>query len=162
MALVIRGETKCQFCGNVLDEAQELISFPHFVANEMDPLWLFCDGAFHAECFYAHPLAQVAQRRYEDIVAHNGPGNRACVVCKNEINTPDRYFTLGHLTEDPTAALYRYNYVQAHSSCLPKWRELASVITLIRDLKESGTWKGDVLDHLLIELEKAISRKSTI
>jgi hypothetical protein len=162
MAIIISGKTKCESCGKIIEVDQEAVSFPHFVANEMDPLWVFCDGAFHAQCFYAHPLAQVAQRRYKDLLRHNGPGNRACVVCKKEIQAPDEYFTLGHLTEDKAVPLYHYNYIQAHRSCLSAWRDLAFVIKLIEGLKDSGTWRGNALDDLLAELEKALRPEATV
>jgi hypothetical protein len=158
MAIVIRGETKCQFCGKVIVEGQEAVSFPNFVANQMDPLSVFSDGAFHAECFHSHPLAQKAQGRYEEVLVRNGPGNRVCVVCEKEIIDPDEYFTFGHLIEDESGPVYRYNYVQAHSSCLPKWRELAYATTLIQDLKDSGTWQGKALGILLAELREAMHR----
>jgi hypothetical protein len=157
MAIVIRGDTTCQFCEKVIEEGQEVISFANFVANEADPLRVFSDGAFHAKCFYRHPLAQDAQSRCAEVLARNGPADRVCVVCQKEIKDPDEYFTLGHLTEVQAAPAYRYNYTQAHSSCLPKWRELASVITLIQELKDSGVWRGNALDDLLTKLEKAIA-----
>ena len=161
MAIVIRGKTKCQFCGKPIAEGQEVVSFPNFVANQMDPLRMFSDGAFHAECFYSHPLAQKAQSRYDEVLTRNGPGNRVCVVCEKEIKDPDEYFTLGHLTEDEAAPAYRYNYVQAHSSCLPEWRELASVIKSIHDLQASETWQKNALDDLLGELKKAMRSEAT-
>ena len=158
MAIVIRGKTKCQFCGKVIAEGQEVVSFPNFVTNQMDPLRVFSDGAFHAECFYSHPLAQKAQGRYDEVLTRNGPGNRVCVVCEKEIKDPDEYFTLGHLTEDEGAQVYPYNYVQAHSSCLPNWREVAYVTKLVQDLKDSGTWQGNALGILLAELKEAMNR----
>jgi hypothetical protein len=153
MAIVIRGKSKCPLCGKLIEEGQEIESFSPFVANELDPLYMFTDGAFHSTCFYNHPLAEKAQARWAEIVERNGRGKRLCVVCKREIKHPDDYFTIGHLVEDRNHSLYRYNYCEAHRSCLPRWSELPYVYKLIEDLRESGTWEGPTLDRLLSELK---------
>lgn len=156
MAIIIRGKTKCQFCGTVIEDGEEVRSFPHFISNELDPLSVFDDGAFHEKCFHNHPLAEKAQRRYEEILQRNGPTNRECVVCKKQITDPDDYFTIGHLTDSPAAPLYDYNYTQAHSSCLRHWPELRKVTTLVKDLHLSESWGGQALGIILLELENAI------
>ena len=152
MAIVIRGKTKCALCGTLLRDGDEVISFPAFVANQLDPLWRFSDAAFHSTCFQEDPLAKRVDRRYEEFRNHVGPGHRMCVVCKREITDPDDYFSVGHLTEDPEHPLYCYNYVQAHRSCLPRWSERSQVAKLIAALKNSGAWGGPALDFLLNEL----------
>lgn len=156
MAVIILGKSKCPLCCKLMREGQNLISFPHFVANELDPAWVFSDRAFHVECFQSHPLAEKAQTRYEEIMARSGPGNRFCVVCKGAITDPDDYFTVGHLVDDEHHPLYRYNYTQAHRSHLSAWAELTYVYKLIEDLKQSGTWQGEALDRLLTELSAAV------
>jgi len=155
MAIIIRGKTKCHFCGTVIEEGQKVSSFPHFVSNELDPLSVFDNGAFHLDCFQNHPLAEKAERRYEEILQRNGPGDRVCVVCNKQITNPDDYFTIGHLTDDQAAPLYVYNYTQAHSSCLSDWAELRRVYELVNDLQLSGKWRGNALEAILLELEKA-------
>ena len=158
MAIIIRGKTKCHFCGAVIEDGQEVSSFPHFINNELDPLSVFDDGAFHRECFNNHPLAEKAQKRYEEILQRNGPANRECVVCKKQITNPDDYFTIGHLTDNPAAPLYDYSYTQAHSSCLPDWAELRQVYKLLKDLHLSGSWRGHALESVLLELEEALQK----
>lgn len=155
MAIIIRGKTNCHFCGAVIDDGQEVTSFPHFINNELDPLSVFDDGAFHSECFRNHPLAEKARNRYEEILQRNDPANRNCVVCNRRITNPDDYFTIGHLTDDATAPLYDYNYTHAHSSCLPDWVELRRIYKLIGDLHSSGSWRGHALESILRELEEA-------
>jgi len=66
MAIIIRGKTKCGFCGAVIEDGQKVRSFPHFINNELAPLSVFDDGAFHWECFHNHPLAERAEKRYEE------------------------------------------------------------------------------------------------
>jgi len=156
MAIIIRGHTKCRFCGSVIEEGKEVTSFPHFVNNELDPFSVFDDGAFHSDCFYKHPLADNAEKRYEEILKRNGPSNRVCVVCNKPITDPDDYFTIGHLTDDQAAPLCAYNYTQAHSSCLSHWAELRQVYELVKDLQLSGKWGGEGLKSVLLDLEKAI------
>ena len=128
MALIIRGRTKCGFCGAVIEDGQKVRSFPHFINNELDPLPVFDDGAFHWECFHNHRLAGQAEKRYEEVLQRNAPDNRICVVCSKLITNPDDYFSIGHLTDNSAAPLYGYNYTQAHTSCLPNWAELRQLI----------------------------------
>ena len=156
MAIIIRDKTKCHFCGAVIQAGQEVISFPHFINNELDPLSVFDDGAFHLECFNIHPLAEKAQKRYEEILQRNGPANRECVVCKKQITNPDDYVTFGHLTDNSAAPLHDYNYTQAHSSCLQRWAKLPHVYELLKDLHLSGSWRGNALETVLLELKEAI------
>jgi hypothetical protein len=157
MAIIIRGKSKCSLCGAIIQEGQEVVAFPPFVPNELDPLWIFNDGAFHADCFYSHPLASKAQTRYKEIKAHTGPGNRLCAVCKKQIKDPDEYFTLGHLTGDESHPLYSYNYMQAHQSCLPEWPELPYLYEQVEKLMHSGTWEGRALERLLADLIRAVT-----
>jgi len=156
MAIIISGKTKCDFCRGVIEDGQDATSFGHFVSNESDPLAIFNDGAFHFECFRNHPLAETAQKRSEELLRRLAPANRVCVVCNKRITDPDNYFTVWHLTDDATAPLYGYNYTQAHTSCLPKWAELRQVYKLVNDLYLSGSWRGDALKAVLLELEEAI------
>jgi hypothetical protein len=155
MAIVIRGKSKCVLCGNLLRDGDEVVSFSPFVSNELDPLWKFSDAGFHVNCFHQDALSEKAQQRYEELRNHVGLGNRTCVVCKTEITDPDDYFAVGHLTDDREHPLYRYNYVQAHRSCLPQWSELSQLSGLIEDVQKSGAWRGQALKTLLRELKEA-------
>jgi hypothetical protein len=158
MAIVIRGKSTCVICGKILQEGQELVCFSPFVGNELDPLWEFSDAACHEICFREDPRAKEAQSRYEELRSRTSPGNRSCVVCKQQIMDPDDYFSLAHLTDDPENGLYRFNYKQAHRSCLPRWSELSQVLDLLKALKASETWRGPALDYWISELEEARRR----
>lgn len=74
----------------------------------MHVLWVFSDGAFHAECFHKHPLAKEAQADYEEMSELYRPGSNICVVCNRELRDPDDYFAVGHLVEDARHSLYPY------------------------------------------------------
>lgn len=159
MAVIIEGKTVCPLCGKTINEGQEVVAFSHFVPNELDPIWMFSDGAFHATCFYEHPLAEKAQARWREIIERLSPGSRFCVVCKKEIKDWQDYFTLGYLVDDASHPLYHYNYTQAHRSHLSKWAELPYVYELIEDLRQSGTWQGDGLDRLSAELKPELDQR---
>jgi hypothetical protein len=51
MAIVIRGKSACQLCGNVMAEGDALVMTSPFISDRSDPLWRFSDAAFHAPCF---------------------------------------------------------------------------------------------------------------
>jgi hypothetical protein len=156
MALLFYGKTECPLCGKVVNKGQDIVSFPAFVGNELDPLWMFNDASFHAECFNEHPLAQNAKSRYAEIRERQGAGNRFCVVCKQEIRDPDDYFAVGHLVEDVLDPLYLYNYTQAHRTHFTMWAELPYFYELLVELKESGAWSEGGLDRLLADLRGLI------
>jgi hypothetical protein len=143
----------------VIEERQDIIAFSAFLGNELDPLWLFNDAAFHRECFNNHPLAKVAETRWQEIRERMGPGpgNRGCVVCKERVTDPDDYFAIGHLIADPSHPLYRFNYTLAHISHLKQWEDLPLLCELLTKLKESPGWRGKSLDYLLADLQKALS-----
>jgi hypothetical protein len=152
MAIIIREKTLCSLCGKVLHHEQKVVSFPPFVHNERDPLLLFHDAAFHEDCFSKHHFADRVLRRVTEMQQRIGPGNRACVVCSNQVKDPDDYFALGHLTDDEKHALFKYNYLQAHRSCLAKWPELPFLCRELERLNKSDTWGGKVLERLVTEL----------
>ena len=158
MAIIIRGKSKCTLCGKFLEEGQEVVAFSPFVGNELDPLWVFSDAGFHADCFHQHPLSGEAKARYENSLKRTGPHNRVCVVCKREIKDPDDYFTLGYLVSDRFHPLFPYNYTQAHCSCLPKWPECFHLYELIKDLAQSGDWRGNGLEQILTLLHRTVNQ----
>jgi hypothetical protein len=149
MAIFIAGKSVCPLCARVIFVDQEKISFPSFVANELDSLWIFSDGVFHADCFRCEPLAAKAQARCQEIRQMNGPGNRCCAICQCEVKDPEDYLALGHLTEDVDHAVYPYNYFQSHFSCLTKWSELLALYEALRSFNESGGWQGQALSVVL-------------
>jgi hypothetical protein len=152
MAILILGKTKCPICGAVMQDGQKTVSCPPFVGNELDPLYLFHDAAFHEECFRRHPLAETAGMLLREMQAKTAPRNRRCAVCEQPINDPDDYFSLGHLVTDKAHALFPFNYALFHRSCLPKWSQRAYVKDLLIDLQASGKWQGESLEWILDRL----------
>jgi len=152
MAILLLGKTVCPICGVVIQDGQKSVSFPAFVGNQLDPLFLFHDAVFHEECFCQHPLAETATMLLREMQVKTAPRNRRCAVCGQPINDPDDYFALGHLVTDNAHALFPYNYAQFHRNCLPKWSHRAYVKDLLVDLQASGKWQGDSLKWILARL----------
>src|SRR6266849_7238339 len=109
MALFYPG-LPCSICGKPILEGQNKVMFSPFVSNEADPLFPFNDGVFHSECFQNHPLAHAAKTRYAEVRDKSKPENRRCPVCRQMITDPDDYLPIGHLTDDVSHPLYRFNY----------------------------------------------------
>jgi hypothetical protein len=149
MAIVVLGKTLCPICNRVIDDEKQVISFPPIVTNEMDPLFLFHDSAFHEECFRRHPLATAATIRVEEMHEKTAPANRRCQVCMRLIVDPDDYFTLGHLVTAVNHPLWPYNYAQFHRSCLHDWKDRVFVKSLLEELLSSGKWRGPALRWVL-------------
>jgi hypothetical protein len=147
MAILVRG-MKCQLCGCPMLNEHSVVTFSPFVANEADPLFFFSDGAFHSECFHKHPLADKAEIRHREVLESRKPINRRCLICGNLITEPNDYLPFGHLTDDATHPLHRFNYSHVHRSCLPRWSELSLVYELAAKELASGAWKGKGMQWL--------------
>jgi len=156
MAILLLHQTRCRLCGDVITESVGTVAFPAFIWNEADPLWIFTDAVFHDACFQMHPLATHAMNRYEELSERSGPGNRECVVCRTEVTDPDDYLFTGHFTDDPDRPLHAFNYLSLHRSCIPLWSEREELGRLIRELRDSGRWKGPWLDIVLEAIIKGV------
>ena len=152
MAITILGETRCVICGELIDEKRPFRSFPAFVVNENDPIYLFSDGVCHDDCFANHYLKKVVMERLEEWEVNTGPGNRKCAVYNEEIMDPDDYLMIDHLTSDESNPVFRYNYTHLRKSHLGDWRELEKCIEDIKKFKESTNWGGGYLEGLIESL----------
>lgn len=148
MAIFIPG-MKCIICNQAIVQGQEKKSFPPFVSNKYDPIYVFSDAICHLECYCGHPLAEKAQIRFNEFKEKTNPSKRVCSICNQQIINPDDYLGLGHLTDDAMNALYEYNYKQYHSSCLKKWPGLPNLYSLLNQFQESEKWGGAGLKVLL-------------
>ena len=154
MAIFVAG-TRCPLCGQAIQSVVDAVMFPPFVSNQADPLFVFNDAAIHAACFRNHPLADVAQARYEELRDRTDPKNRPCFVCGAQITDPDDYLGLGHIVDDPKQQLHKFNYAQFHRSCVGGWSALADLLRDLEALDASGKWKGDALKRVIRELRRA-------
>jgi hypothetical protein len=77
-----------------------------------------------------------------------------CTLCGRPITNPDDLFYFGHLTEDRTDHLYKYNYVSMHHACMARWEQLPIVYQLLEDLDNSGDWWGPFIKMLLKEMQE--------
>jgi hypothetical protein len=118
MAILLSRKTVCPLCGRIIADGEKAIGFPPFVANEVDPLYIFSDGVFHASCFRQDPLAKQAEARYSESRKRTSPLARQCRICGRVIDSPDEYLGLGHLTDDPSEPVHAMNYAQFHRACL--------------------------------------------
>ena len=152
MAIILKGKTTCTLCGNRLEEGQELVSFPPFVANEFGSAVDIL--RWRLSCRMLSQTSSLGTQRLDTRRSQNAAalGIRVCIVCKSEITNPDDYLSLGYLVADKTHPLYRYNCAQIHYSCLHKWPTRRLVSEMIRDLSQSGTWRGKSLDSILSSL----------
>jgi hypothetical protein len=155
MAILIQNTTQCPLCGQVLTSRARALSFPAMVWNELDPLLLVSDATVHVSCLERHGLLEAALARMREVTETTGPGKRKCLVCGQQVTTPDEHLAFGHLTRDPKVPLFAFNYAQFHRSCLSRWQRLLETINLLEDFNKSGLWKGRWLGILIEELRKA-------
>lgn len=156
MAVFVEGMA-CTLCGKPMHGGQDLVAFESFVPNLLDPIAAFNDGVFHVACFRAHPLADQAVARSNEVQERALDRPPRCAICERTIGDPDDYLAFGHLIADQTHPLFPYNYLQVHLSCLQDWPETPRVQKLLEDLQRSGAWEGPALTNLLAQMEKAQS-----
>jgi hypothetical protein len=158
MALFIPG-MHCRLCGEAIESEDDAKLFPLFTGNEADPLFIFSDAVTHKTCFEQDPRHDFASLRLADFSASQKKRPRICLVCGLQIASPDDFFGVGHLTDAPESALYKWNYAQFHRSCLPHWAELPRFIQLgVCELK-AGRWRGKAMEQLIDEMRLSMPDK---
>ena len=153
MALLIYGKSVCTLCGKVIKQNEPTCSFPPFVMNELDPCFVFSDGAFHEDCVSKHAHGADALDRVNEWDSRVGPGKRKCVVCKTEVTDPDDYLLIEYLTDRESDPLRAFNYTHLHKSCLPGWASRSRFIELANAELAVGSWGGPYLARLVREIE---------
>ena len=153
MAVVIIGKSECHICGKVLESSEDIVLFPPFIANMLDPLYIFNDAGVHMRCLEKHPLGQQALLYRDKDISATRPENRICSIGKNKIENPDDYIFLGLLTSDENHPLYKFNFTTIDRRNLNKWKNKEEFISCTLKFKESGCWKefagNKYLDRLL-------------
>lgn len=152
MAIIVMGKSNCFICGQLLGDDDELVVFPAFAVNELDPLYPFSDSGVHKNCLQNHELGNEAVRRRNAFLSNTGPGKRICAVCDKEVMDPDNYFLIEGLP-DTIENLKHYNYTHLHVSCIKNWPEKKNILKPLKNLASSGLWKGAYLDQLIATIE---------
>jgi len=63
MALLVRGKTRCQICGQIIKEDEPAVGFPAFL-KKTHPLSRYSEGIFHQYCFDACPDKHAVEKTY--------------------------------------------------------------------------------------------------
>lgn len=153
MSIFLEGAV-CKICQKPMFAHQKIVSFPPFVSNELDPIWLFNDRSFHSECVDNHAYGQAAQDRLKQAQKLRDDWPPRCFVCNQTITNPDEYFTFGHITDDISDELYSYNYLQCHTGCIRKWPEVRRILLDLEKLNTSGKWNNSALLLIISEISK--------
>jgi hypothetical protein len=141
MALFVSG-IKCTLCGKQVIKKDDGISFPAFVVNEADPLYIFNDSVVHKECFSNHPMSNKVTELLNELQNSVGPQKRTCNICNNKITNPDDYIAFGCMSSDDLNPLSSYNFKQYHKSCFVNSEESKNIKRLISQTEEENRWKG--------------------
>lgn len=154
MALITRGITRCAHCERVIAEGDAAVSFTVFVANAVDPLYGFNDAVFHAACLGEERLGAAALERQAETFKRLGPKSHVCAVCELSIAKWDQNVTVPHLSAS-AGELKKFDYLQFHRGCLPRWEALTEASDRISAAMSDGKIAGDVVERLLAELRRA-------
>lgn len=146
MALVFLGSTKCDLCWEVLNVADQIVTFPNEIQNKLDPLYSFNDQVYHLTC-----LMNSLQLKDIDLFLKQYSlfkRTRICVVCKQLITNPDEYLNLGFLTTDSKNPLFNYNFLEFHREHFNQWSEKREMLSHLRQQKDNKLWSGNSLDWI--------------
>ena len=153
MALVILGKTICHLCGRVIEEGDEIESFPPMAVDAADPLADFSDAGVHRECLENDPRGRAASALLEEVLAARD-FSRTCEVCAELITDPDDYFSFGILTSRRTDPLYRFNLRTFHRSHLGRWQDAGTALELIR--ARSREFPSGAMNVLAEQIERGL------
>lgn len=153
MAIIITDKTVCPLCSEILKEEDVIYSFPHFVPNVKDELYMFSDMAFHYACIIKHPLWEKAYRYVERFKLSIMPQNRKCSVGGNLIDSYEDYIFIDLLTSNEKEELSNFNFWVLDRRNLSTWKEREKFIDIASKFIAEGKWEdyGDYkyLDKLI-------------
>lgn len=156
MAILLRGKTACKVCGTVIQSLDEVISFPHIISNESDPLWPFSDTSCHIDCAKQSPEVLKLIAITEEHYRRTGPGKRKCQVCGEEILDPDDCLALGYLGDPAVDALARFNFIHLHKSHVADWKSAAEFLAVAQAAIDNGRWNGPYLAALMRDIKRQL------
>lgn len=155
MAVYI-GKINCEICNKEIQDNEEYIHIPNFEGNGLAPLYELSGKIVHEKCFDNHPLKQLAEKRIKEIQKIQKRPEIDYITGKklNLKNTgnPENIINIFYITDDKTNPLYKYNGIQLNRKNLSKWEEYDMFLKLLKELNESGKWKGNALKSLIIQL----------
>lgn len=152
MALIIRGQSRCLLCGQILEADDELLSFPAFIVNDRDRLAKFNDAAIHGRCLLTCVDAQEAQRWANIFLDISRPAWRQCQACGEVIEDWRDHLGLGLITSDSKSPLKGLNFVQLHRSHVHEWPAAERTLRLLKDARLRHVVGGRGIDQLIDEL----------
>jgi hypothetical protein len=153
MSILLRGKTRCPICGNVIEEGDEAVLFPHIVLNKKDPLYALSDRACHSACVSGDALGRAMVAEADRYYKSTGPGKRGCAACGNQILDPDDYLLIAYLADPSADPLGKFNYTHLHKSHIREWKQADEFLALAKAAIDAGKWQGDALLKIIREIE---------
>lgn len=152
MAILLRGKTVCKVCGQLIRGGDEVVLFPHIIANEAHPLHRLSDASCHLDCAKKSEDATKLVTLVEEHYSRTGPGQRKCQVCGEEILDPDDCLALGYLGDSALDPIGRFNFTHLHKSHVADWKPAAEFLALAQAAIDEGRWKGPTLATLIRDI----------
>ena len=70
------------------------------------------------------------------------PKNRICVVCSQDITSPDDYIFIGYLGDPAEEPLGKFNFTTLHKSHGGQWAGRDEFLALVQTAVDDGRWVG--------------------
>ena len=148
------GKINCGICNKEIQD--KYIHILNFEGNELAPLYELSGKIVHKRCFDGHPLKLLAEKRMKEIEEIQQRPEIDYITGEDlsldNIGHPDNIINVFYLTDDKNNPLYKYNGILLNKRNLNKWNEYHTFLKLLKDLDESGKWKGNALKTLISHL----------
>ena len=157
MAIVILGSSKCAICKRILNEADVIRSFPHFMPNLNDELSFISDTAVHTSCFVNHPLKDKIEslvNRYDTALKELKKYSFEEYNTGNVINFPA-------FTSDASDPLHQFNFAIINLNDSSETNFLSSFILEANRFLQLGKWEQETGKNSLEYLIERLGRKKS-
>jgi hypothetical protein len=141
MSILILGKSICPLCKKAINSGDEFYSFPAFVHNIKDPIYIINDTTCHVDCLEKEAIGKKAVALAELFNNSIKPANRRSVINGNIITEFKDHIFIDYLTSDINSFLYRFNFAHIDKKNLLGWKEKEHLIEELKKLSDTNEWQ---------------------
>jgi len=140
MAILFINQTDCGICNKKITDSDSAFSFPSFIQNTKDRLYIFNDSVFHLNCLNTHPFGMKAIEFAKQYFYSVKLENRKCIIDGKIIENFHDYIFMDLLTSNENEKLYQFNFITLNRNNLHKWEDRNSFINIAEKFIEDEKW----------------------
>lgn len=157
MAIIILGSSTCAICKRILNEADAIRSFPHFMPNLNDELSFISDSAVHTSCFVNHPL----KSKVESLVDRYDTSLKELKKYSFEEYDTGNIINFPAFTSDASEPLHQFNFAIVNLNDSSQTNFISSFILEANSFLKLGKWKQQTGKNILEYLIERLRHKKS-